>query len=263
MKLGSNMNRKKITPTRATICIALAAFPLFTHSCIRKASTTEAMTESDIIQMQSNCGETRTFLFAHVQPTLKGQGKKDWSCWYAAKSTQVYGQPSEEEMKTMFARAKPVVWRYINSNTLTKRLSEIDKQRTTVMWLGTGLALLGCGVLAVGSGGLALAACTLLGSAPATYDVMGGDPSMGAGDAWRKMAEMSDSEIVKLECNSTNTIMEQARLIDRRVLPNAEGASSAPCPSVKELSSQNERIAGLQAGAEEVRKFKDKSTPKK
>jgi hypothetical protein len=92
---------------------------------------------------------------------------------------------------------------------------------------------------------------------------MGGDPSMGAGDAWRKMAEMSDSEIVKLECNSTNTIMEQARLIDRRVLPNAEGASSAPCPSVKELSSQNERIAGLQAGAEEVRKFKDKSTPKK
>jgi len=156
-----------------------------------------------------------------------------------------------------------VVWRYINSNTLTKRLSEIDKQRTTVVWLGTGLALLGCGVLAFGSGGLALAACTLLGSAPASYDVMGGDPSMGAGDAWRKMAEMSDSEIVKLECNATNTIMEQARLIDQRVLPNAEGASTTPCFSAKALSARNEKIAGFQAGAEEVKKLKARTTTKK
>ncbi|MEN9528492.1 MAG: hypothetical protein RI932_365 [Pseudomonadota bacterium] len=250
------MIRKPTLKIKHIVLMALLSAPVVMPSCIRRTATTEAMTESEIIQLQANCGDTRTFLFAHVQPTLKGQNKKDWSCWYAAKSTRVYGQPNQEEMKTMFAQAKPVVWKYINSNTLTRRLSEIDNQRTTVMWLGTGLALLGCGVLAVGSGGLALAACTLLGSAPAAYDVMGGDPSMGAGEAWRKMADMSDSEIMKLECNATSSIMEQARLIDRRVLPKAEGSSNIPCPSIKTLMNEAHSIVGLQAGPEEIKKRK-------
>lgn len=244
--------------------LGLLSCPLVLPACLRRGESATAMTQSEIVQLQSNCGETRTFLFAHVQPTLKGQSKKDWSCWYAAKSPRVYGQPTQDEMQTMFAQAKPVVWKYINSNTLTRRLVEMDRQRTTVVWLGTGLALLGCGVLAIGSGGLALAACTLLGSAPAAYDVMGGDPSMGSAEAWRKMAEMSDSEIMKLECNSTSTIMEQARLIDRRVLPKGEGASSTPCPSIKSLQSEGHTIVGLQAGANEVKKHKEKTAePKK
>lgn len=246
------------------ILLGLLSAPLTLPSCLRRSDSVEAMTQAEIIQLQANCGDTRTFLFAHVQPTLKGQSRKDWSCWYAAKSNRVYGQPDQDEMKAMFAQAKPVVWKYINSNTLTRRLSEIDRQRTTVMWLGTGLALLGCGVLAVGSGGLALAACTLLGSATAGYDLMGGDPSMGASEAWRKMSQMSDSEITKLECNATSTIIEQARLIDRRILPNAEGSSTTPCPSAKSLLTNAQTIVGVQAGPTEIKKFKDKSaTPKK
>jgi hypothetical protein len=255
----------KIKPAfklRHLVLVGMLSTPFLMPSCIRSAETTEAMTESEIIQIQASCGDTRTFLFAYAQPSIKGQSKKDWSCWYAATTNRVYGQPRQEEMKAMFAQAKPVVWKYINSNTLTRRLAEIDKQRTTVMWLGTGLALLGCGVLAIGSGGLALAACTLLGSAPAAYDVMGGDPSMGAAEAWRRMAEMSDSEIVKLECNATSTIMEQARLIDRRVLPKAEGSSNVPCPSIKSLIREGHNIVGLQAGPEEIKRQKNAISPK-
>ncbi|MBM3381144.1 MAG: hypothetical protein FJY29_01740 [Betaproteobacteria bacterium] len=256
------MKRKPARKLKYAALLSLLSLPFVMPSCIRSVETSEAMTESEIIQLQSNCGDTRTFLFAHVQPTLKGQSKKDWACWYAAKSNRVYGQPSQEEMKAMFSQAKPVVWKYINSNTLTSRLAEIDRQRTAVMWLGTGLALLGCGVLAVGSGGLALAACTLLGSAPAAYDVLGGDPTLGSGEAWRKMAEMSDSEIMKMECNATSTIMEQARLIDRRVLPKAEGSSTTSCPSIRTLMKEGQSIVGVQAGPEEVKK-RNSSVPSK
>lgn len=257
------MQRNKKALSKLLLCFGFFALPATSGSCIKKNLNNDAMTESEIIQLQSNCGETRTFLFAHTQQSIKGQSQKDWSCWYAAKSTRVYGHPSDEEMNTMFAQAKPVVWRFINSNTLTRRLTEIDQQRTTVMWLGTGLALLGCGVVAVGSGGLALAACALLGSAAAGYDMMGGDPSMGASEAWRKMAEMNDKDIMKMECNATKTIIEQARLIDRRAIFNAEGSSSTPCPSIKSLIAAKHKIVGVQAGPEEIKKMRDQNGMKK
>lgn len=257
------MSRKKTVLMKLSVCISIFLLPYSISSCIRSNQSNDAMTESEIIQLQSNCGNTRTFLFAHTQTTLKGQTQKDWSCWYAAKSQRVYGQPTDEEMKKMFTESKPIVLKYINSNTLTRRLTEIDQQRTAVMWLGSSLALLGCGVLALGSGGLALSACAILGSAAAAYDVMGGDPSMGASEAWRKMADMSDKEIMKTECNAIGTIIEQARLIDRRVLPKAEGSSSISCPSTKSFLNEKLKIAGVQAGPEEIKRMKEQNAAKK
>lgn len=238
---------------RAGFFVLVGTLLPLTGSCVKTSTESDVMTESQIVKLQSSCGETRTFLFAHSVQNLKGQTSKDWSCWYAASSPRVFGQPTDDELKKMFAASKPVVWKYINSNTLTKRLADIDKQRTSILWLGTGLALVGCGVAAAGSGGLALAACALFGSAPASYDVFGGDPSQGAAEAWKKMADMSDKEIVQLECNAVNTIIEQARFIDRGALTGREGASTSPCPSAKKLFGQSSGITGIQAGAHEVK----------
>jgi hypothetical protein len=113
------------------------------------------MPESEFIQMQSNCGKTRNFLFAHVEEKIPGRNEKNWGCWYAASSDKVYGTPSESELKSLFARAKPLVRNYVNLNTLTYRLNDIDQQRSTVLWLGIGVAMLGCGVAAGGTLGIA------------------------------------------------------------------------------------------------------------
>lgn len=228
-------------------------------SCIQSESISQPASDSTLAQIQSSCGAERLFLFSHSTPTLSGSKEKDWSCWYISRSSRVYGQPSEAESRKMLSEASPIVGRYINSNVLTSRLAEIDKQRKAIMWLGTGLALLGCGALAAGSGGLALAACTLLGSSPAAYDVLGGDPSIGANEAWRKMAEMSDEEIVKMECNAIDNIVQQARLIDRKILPFGRGSSKVACPSARSLLNEMKGVYGLQAGVQEVRKLKPTS----
>lgn len=244
---------KRLAPIKIGFFCLLGSGLYVNTACVKTNTETDAMTESQIIKMQSSCGQTRTFLFAHSTPSLSGQSKKDWSCWYAATSDRVFGQPSEDDLKRMFSDAKPIVWKYINSNTLTKRLSEIDKQRTAILWLGTGLALVGCGVAAAGTGGLALAACALLGSATASYDMFGGDPSQGAAEAWKKTSSMTDKDIVSMECNAVSTIIEQARFIDRGGLIGREGASTTPCPSVKKLFAQGEGIAGVQAGPHEIK----------
>jgi hypothetical protein len=213
-------------------------------SCIQSESISQPASDSTLAQIQSSCGAERLFLFSHSTPTLSGSKEKDWSCWYISRSSRVYGQPSEAESRKMLSEASPIVGRYINSNVLTSRLAEIDKQRKAIMWLGTGLALLGCGAL---------------GSSPAAYDVLGGDPSIGANEAWRKMAEMSDEEIVKMECNAIDNIVQQARLIDRKILPFGRGSSKAACPSARSLLNEMKGVYGLQAGVQEVRKLKPTS----
>lgn len=225
-------------------------------SCIRKETAAEPASNSSLAQIQSSCGSERLFLFSHSVQNVPESKDQDWSCWYISRSGRVFGQPSEAESRKMLSEALPVVGRYINSNVLTARLAEIDRQRTAIMWLGTGLALLGCGALAAGSGGLALAACTLLGSSPAAFDVLGGDPSIGAKEAWRAMADMTDEEIVKMECNAIDNIVQQARLIDRKILPFGRGSSKKTCPSAKSLLDQMKGVYGLQAGVEEIRKLK-------
>ncbi|MEY2986535.1 MAG: hypothetical protein RJB13_56 [Pseudomonadota bacterium] len=232
--------------------IALASFA----SCIRSETVSHPASDSTLAQIQASCRSERLFLFSHSTPTLEGSKEQDWSCWYISRSNRVYGQPNEEESRKMLAESEPIVGRYINSNVLTSRLAEIDRQRNAIMWLGTGLALLGCGALAAGSGGLALAACTLLGSSPAAYDVLGGDPSIGANEAWRKMTEMSDDEIMKMECNAIDNIVQQARLIDKKILPFGRGSSKKACPSASSLLKGMKGVYGLQAGVEEVRKLK-------
>ena len=132
-------------------------------------------------------------------------------------------------------------------------MADIDKQRTAILWLGSGLAILGCGIAAAGTGGLALAACALLGSATASYDMFGGDPSQGAAEAWKKTSSMTDKDIIAMECNAVSTIMEQARFIDRGGLVDREGASTTPCPSVKKLIERTDGIVGVQAGPHEIK----------
>ncbi|NBW80558.1 hypothetical protein EBR21_02280 [bacterium] len=223
-------------------------------SCIvRNPETQDSMPESEFIQLQSNCGKSRNFLFADVQDNIPGRNEKNWGCWYAAAADKVYGIPSQTELKSMFASAKPIARHYVNLNTLTSRLNDIDKQRTTILWLGTGIALLGCGVATAGTMGIALAACALLGSATAGYDMLGGDPSQGASEAWRKMATMSDTEVTKLECNAIQTISEQVRFIDMGGLPKSEGTSRVSCPKVATLINKTDQIRGIQPGPSEIK----------
>lgn len=259
MQLKTQEQRKLTMKINATFIFGLGlqiALITTLMSCVRGETVSKPASDSTLVQIQSSCGTSRLFLFSHVVPKLKDVQEKDWSCWYLAKSQRVFGQPTEEESREMFSQAEPVVARYINSNVLTLRLAEIDKQRTAIMWLGTGLALLGCGALAAGSGGLALAACTLLGSSPAAYDVLGGDPSLGARDAWRKMTELSDAEISRMECNAINNIVQQARLIDRKILPFGRGSSKKSCPTAASLAKNSEKISGAQAGVQEIRTLK-------
>ncbi len=240
---------------RAFFACALATAGL--SSCILKsAETTDSMTEREFVQMHANCGGKRVFLFAHVEPTIRGRNEKDWGCWYAGSTDQVFASPNQQELAKIFSSTKPVVRNYVNLNTLTKRLMDVDSQRSTVLWLGVGVALLGCGVATAGTFGIALAGCALLGSAPAMYDVFGGDPSQGASEAWKKFADMKPEEMSRLECNAVKTISEQARFIDLGALPKNEGASRAPCPSVKTVIAKNQKILGLQAGSHEVKNLK-------
>ncbi|MEN9811201.1 MAG: hypothetical protein RLZZ488_2768 [Pseudomonadota bacterium] len=225
-----------------------------TSSCIKSAlQTQDSMTESEFVQLHANCGGKRVFLFSNVETTIAGRKEKDWGCWYTASSDKVFATPSDSELRALFSNARPVVRNYVNLNTLTKRVADVDSQRSTVMWLGVAVAMVGCGVAAGGTFGIALAGCALLGAAPASYDVMGGDPSIGAGEAWRKLSEMTPAEVTKMECNATKTIAEQARHIDLGGLLRSEGASKVPCPSAKTLLSKYDKIRGLQVGAHEVK----------
>ncbi|MFZ9521678.1 MAG: hypothetical protein ACO3A4_14495 [Silvanigrellaceae bacterium] len=241
--------------------VLLSSLGLFSGCIFRNTETQDSMPESEFVQMQSNCGKKRNFLFAHVEEKIPGRNEKNWGCWYAASTDKVYGTPTDSELKTMFTRAKPIVRNYINMNTLTHRLNDIDQQRTTVLWLGIGVAMLGCGVAAGGTFGIALSACALLGSATAGYDIYGGDPSQGASEGWRKLADLSESEVAKIECNAVQTISEQARFIDKGGLMNNEGASRASCPRVSLLASSQDKIHGIQPGASEIKNIKPATAP--
>lgn len=232
-------------------------FPLLTLAlpgCVLKTvEPQDSYTESEFLRLQSNCGGSRNFLFSNVETKIQGRNEKDWGCWYAASSNKVYATLTDEQLRQTFSTARPIVKHYVNMNTLTKRLADIDSQRSTILWLGIGVAMLGCGVAAGGTFGLALAGCALLGSATAGYDIFGGDPSQGAAEAWRKMAAMTPEEVTKLECNATKTIAEHARFIDAGGLLNKEGSSNVSCPSVKTLLSKYDKISGIQVGAYEIK----------
>ncbi len=223
------------------------------------------MTESEFVQLHANCGQNRNFLFAHIETSLPGRSQKDWGCWYAASSNQVYATPKQNELQKMFSTAKPIAGNYINLNTLTKRLADVDSQRSAILWMGVGVALLGCGVATAGTLGLALAGCAMLGASPAVYDIFGGDPSQGAAEAWRKLAEMNPNDVSKLECNAIQTISSQIRFIDRGGLLRSEGASNVRCPSAKSILAKNTSVRGGQAGPHEVKNLKPAQipTPKK
>lgn len=247
---------KSRTESQKRLLLAIAFLFSFagTSSCIKGTpQTQDSMTESEFVQLHANCGGKRVFLFSNVETTIAGRKEKDWGCWYAASSDKVFATPSESELRTLFSNARPVVRNYVNLNTLTKRVADIDSQRSTVMWLGVAVAMVGCGVAAGGTFGIALAGCALLGAAPASYDVLGGDPSMGAAEAWRKLAEMTPAEVTKMECNATKTIAEQARHIDMGGLLRTEGSSKVPCPSAKTLLIKYDKIRGLQLGVHEVK----------
>lgn len=244
-------------PAGLWLKLSCATLSLAFSSCfLKKVETQDSMTESEFVQLHANCGANRNFLFAHVEPSILGRSEKDWGCWYAGASNQVFSTPKQEELLSIFGTAKPISKNFVNLNTLTKRLADIDTQRSAVLWLGVGVALVGCGVATAGTLGLALAGCALLGSTPAIYDIFGGDPSQGAGEAWRMMADMKPDEISKLECNAIKTISEQIRFIDLGALPQNEGASRVTCPSAKSVLTKTARISGLQAGAHEVKNIK-------
>jgi hypothetical protein len=248
--------------TAGWLTISMAGLSGLLSSCIIKYSETQdSITESEFVQLHANCGENRNFLFAHIESSIRGRDEKDWGCWYAGTSKQVYATPNEDDLLKLFATAKPISKNFVNLNTLTKRLADIDSQRSAVLWLGAGVALIGCGIATAGTLGVALAGCALLGSSPAVYDIFGGDPSQGASEAWRKLAEMKPDEIAKLECNAIKTISEQIRFIDLGALPKNEGASRASCPSVKAILAKNTKIRGIQAGAHEVKNLKPVVTP--
>lgn len=254
-------SQSRVLRNRPLLLLLGGSVAVFASCIVRSPQTQDSMPESEFIQMQSNCGKTRNFLFAHVEEKIPGRNEKNWGCWYAASTDKVYGTPSESELKSLFARAKPLVRNYVNLNTLTYRLNDIDQQKSTVLWLGIGVAMLGCGVATGGTFGIALSACALLGSATAGYDVFGGDPSQGASEAWRKMASMSDSEVAQLECNAVQTISEQARLIDKGGLLRNEGASRASCPKISTLTSKINEIRGIQPGASEIKNTQPQAKP--
>ncbi|NBX17814.1 MAG: hypothetical protein EBR09_10655 [Proteobacteria bacterium] len=244
-------------PERLWLKLSCATLSLAFSSCfLKKVETQDSMTESEFVQLHANCGPNRNFLFAHVEPSIRGRSEKDWGCWYAGSSNQVFATPKQEELLSIFGASKPVSKNFVNLNTLTKRLADIDTQRSAILWMGVGVALVGCGVATAGTLGVALAGCALLGSTPALYDIFGGDPSQGAGEAWRKMADMKPDEITKLECNAVKTISEQIRFIDLGALPQNEGASRVTCPSAKSVLTKTISISGQQAGAHEVKNIK-------
>jgi hypothetical protein len=258
----TRLQTQTVHSTAGWLTLTVAGLSVLLSSCIIKTSETQdSMTESEFVQLHANCGENRNFLFAHVESSIRGRNEKDWGCWYAGTSKQVYATPKDEDLLKIFATAKPINKNFVNLNTLTRRLADVDSQRSAVLWLGAGVALIGCGVATAGTLGVALAGCALLGSSPAIYDIFGGDPSQGASEAWRKLADMKTDEIAKLECNAIKTISEQIRFIDLGALPKNEGASRASCPSAKAILGKTTSIRGLQAGVHEVKNHKPVTTP--
>lgn len=209
-------------------------------SCKKSISQQEAEPE-DMSYNFANCGGKRIFLFGHYGVEYPANsGNRAWICWYSASTTHLFGTPTSEETFELFLKSKPLHSKYISADSLVKRLASLDQGRTTLLWLTSAAAIAGCAVVTGATMGVGSAACALVAASPALYDVFGGDPSIGAAEAWRKLAEQKADTLAFMECNAMAAIAAESQLINSG--KGKQNISNLLCPTPEQIIKKEKKL---------------------